>query len=185
MSRIVKRTWVALVLGVGGWMASAGAAAGADRSAEQILKELDAVKAPTLDATKRPSQASLRRLHARQREASAKRDALILELYKAAPNHERLPELMAERWGRKDDRSRTLFREIDDVLAHTKDPRLKAEGIFIKARAKVREARSGRSPDLALVDEFLELAPKDPRGATLLETAIDRTQNETATAALV
>ena len=184
MSRFGKGTRVVMMLSVGAWIALAERAPGADRTAEQILKELDAVKAPALDATKRPSQAALRRYHAKQREVAAKRDALILELYKAAPNHERLPELMAERWGRKDDRSRSLFREIDDVLTHTQDPKLKAEGTFIKARAKFREARSGRAPDLALVDEFLKLAPKDPRGATLLEAAIGHTQNAQAKAAL-
>src|SRR5207253_175793 len=106
MSRVAKARCVTVVLSVSAWIMSAGPAPAADRSAEQILKELDAVKAPTLEATKRPSQASLRRLHARQREAGTKRDALILELYKADPNHKRLPELMAERWGRNDARSR-------------------------------------------------------------------------------
>src|SRR5262249_50701491 len=130
MSRFGKGTWAVMMLGVGAWIALAASAPAADRSAEQILKELDAVQAPALDAAKKPSQAALRRLQAKQREAFSKRDALILELSKAAPNHERLPELMAERWGRKDDRSRALFREIDDVLAHTQDPKLKAEGIF-------------------------------------------------------
>src|SRR5262249_54693208 len=182
MYRVVNGRWV-VMLGVGMAIASAAPAPGADRSAEQILKELDAVKAPALYAMKKPSPAALRRHQVRQREALSKRDALILELYKAAPNHERLPELMAERWGRKDDRSRALFREIDDVLAHNQDAKLKVEGTFIKARARLREARSGRA-DLALVEEFLKLAPKDPRGAVLLEAAIDHTQNAKAKAAL-
>src|SRR5262249_8888346 len=46
------------------------------------------------------------------------------------------------------------------------------------------ESRSGGSPDLSLLETFLKLAPKDPRGATLLEVAIDRTSNEKAKAAL-
>jgi thiol-disulfide isomerase/thioredoxin len=184
MGRIVSATWVALVLGVVGWVAPA--APGADRPAEQILKELDAVKAPAPEAMKKPSQAALRRARAKQHEAWARRDALILELSKAAPDHPRLPALLAERWGRKDERSRSLFREIDDVLARTQDPKVKAEGLFIKARAKLRDGRpgAGGAPDLALVEEFLKLAPKDLRGATLLEIAIGRTQNAQAKAAL-
>jgi thiol-disulfide isomerase/thioredoxin len=161
-------------------MVLAAPAPGADRSAEQILKELDSLKPPTLDGAKKPSQASLRRNLSKRHEVWAKRDALILELSKAAPNHKRLPELMAERWGRKDDRSRALFREIDDVLARSKDPKLKVEGTFIKARARLREPR----PDLALLEEFLKLAPKDPRGAILLETAIAHTYDDKAKAAL-
>jgi thiol-disulfide isomerase/thioredoxin len=184
MSSVPKGTWAAVVLGVGGWIASTAAACQADRSAEPILKDLDAVKAPKFDARMAQSQSYLRRYHIKQRETWAKRDALILELSKAAPDHERLPELMAERWGRKDDRSKALIREIDNLLAHTKNVKLKAEGTFIKARAKLRESRSGGSPDLSLLDEFVKLAPKDPRAATLLEVAIGRTRDEKAKAAL-
>ena len=56
MNRVEKSTWAAVVLGVATWFASAAPAPGADRSAEQILKELDAVKAPVLDATKKVGQ---------------------------------------------------------------------------------------------------------------------------------
>jgi thiol-disulfide isomerase/thioredoxin len=168
--------WTALVLGVGGWVASAEAI-GADRTAEQILKEIDAAAAPQLDAKRAQDSSYLRRFHAREQEAWAKRDLLALELYKVAPNHERLPVLMAERWSRKDERYRALFKEVDDVLAHAKNPKLKAEGVFIKARAKIKETRSNGSPDLTLMNEFFKLLPGDPRGADLLQSAIDHTRD--------
>ena len=46
----MKSTWAVVVLG--GCIISAGGAAAAERSADQILKEIDAVKLPTFDATK-------------------------------------------------------------------------------------------------------------------------------------
>jgi thiol-disulfide isomerase/thioredoxin len=178
MNRIARIVW-ASVLGVCGWLASAEVL-GADRTAEQILEEIDAAVAPKPDAKKAHDASYLRRYRTREREAWAKRDRLALELFKAAPDHERLPELMAERWSRKDERYRGLFKEVDDVLAHTKNPKLKAEATFVKARAKLKETRSNGSPNLALMDEFLKLRPGDPRGADLLQSAIDHTRDAAA-----
>jgi thiol-disulfide isomerase/thioredoxin len=158
-----------------GWVGPAEVL-GDDRTVEQILEDLDDAVAPKPDAKKVNDAAYLRRYRAREREALAKRDNLAIELYKAAPNHERLPELMAERWSRKDERYRGLFKEVDDVLAHTKNPKLKAEAIFIKARAKVKETRPNGSLDLTLMDEFIKLRPGDPRGADLLQSAINHTR---------
>jgi hypothetical protein len=49
MNKVVKAGWTVLMLGVGGWVAAA--APGTDRSAGQILNELDAVKIPLYDAS--------------------------------------------------------------------------------------------------------------------------------------
>src|SRR5262249_5547953 len=181
---LVIGTLAAGVLIASGWIAATAQTPGADRRAEQILNNIDAAVAPKLDARQARSTPYLRRFRANQRDVAAKRDKLILELYQAAPDHERLPELMAERWSRKDERYRALFKEVDDVLAHAKSPKLKAEAIFIKARAKVRETRPNGSPDLAPLEEFLKLSPRDPRGADLLQSAIDHTHDATARSSL-
>ena len=132
MSRLRKNTWATMVMGIGGWIALAATAVGADRPVAQILKDLDAVKVPKLDSRLMQNRSYMHTYASQRREAWDKRDLLIFELYKAAPKNERIPELMAERWGRKDDHSRGLIKEIDDVLAHNKDPKLKADGTFIK-----------------------------------------------------
>jgi thiol-disulfide isomerase/thioredoxin len=176
MTRFARGMWTAMVLGVGGWVASAEAIA-ADRTAEQILKDIDAAAAPVPDARKAQDPSYVRRFHTKEREVWAKRDLLALELFQAAPNHERLSVLMAERWSRKDERYRGIFKEIDDVLARTKNPKLKAEAIFIKARTKVKETRPNGSPDLTLMNEFFKLLPGDPRGADLLQSAIGHTRD--------
>jgi thiol-disulfide isomerase/thioredoxin len=180
---MARRTWTAVVLGLSGWVALSAALA-ADRPVDQILKDIDANEMPKLDAARAQDKSYMQRYRTKELGAAAKRDTLALELFHAAPNHARLPELMAERWSRKDERYRGLFKEVDDVLAQTKNPKLRAEAIFIKARTKLKETRSNGSPDLALMNEFLKLSPADPRGAALLQTAIAHTRDDAAKSTL-
>ena len=83
---------------LGGWLISAGAATAADRPAEEILKELKAVKPPVLDKTKTKDQAYVQDYIKQRTEAVEKRSTLILELYKADPDNKQIPTLMAECW---------------------------------------------------------------------------------------
>jgi thiol-disulfide isomerase/thioredoxin len=169
MGRLMKRTWTALLLG--GGIASAATALGADRSAAEILKALDAVKPPSFDAARRSDQNYIREIQAQYQQAAAKRDELILELLRTDPNHDRLPILMIERWRRLPlvgPNAGKLDQELDDILAHTQNPRLKLEAAFIKAQASLYKARASGTLDLSAVDAFIKLAPKDPRAANLL-----------------
>ncbi|HZW33491.1 MAG TPA: TlpA disulfide reductase family protein [Isosphaeraceae bacterium] len=183
MNRVTRR-WAAVVLGAGAWFASAAPAPGADRSAEQILREIDAVKYPTFDAKKRQDPAYMREYLAQRQAVWSKLDPMILELYKVAPNHERIPKLMNERWSRMLEPFGKLYKDVDDILAHDQNPKLRIEGAFVKARARISETRRGGSPDLVFLEEFLKLAPKDPRGPSLLQTAIGYTRDEKAKAIL-
>jgi thiol-disulfide isomerase/thioredoxin len=171
------------ILGLGILAGVVIAARAADRPAATILEAIDALKPPELDSSKRSNQTYYHRHLSKVREVATKRDALILELYKAHPKHERIPELMGERWGRKEELSKATANEIDLTLAKDKNPKLRVEAIFVKARAKLHGHRAG-APDLALMNQFLELAPKDPRGATLLRLAIERTKSEKAKSSL-
>jgi thiol-disulfide isomerase/thioredoxin len=178
MVKFVNASWV--VVAFGAWVATS-AVWGADRSAEQILKEIDAVKAPALDRTKTKDQTYVREYLTKRQEATDKRSRLILELYKLDPDNQRIPMLMAERWasvapfGPKGDE---LIKEIDEILAHTASEKLRIEGTFIKAQAKVYQSRNGGSLDLAPIEAFLKLAPKDLRGQNLLYMAVNFTQDE-------
>ncbi len=183
MQIAVPRKCVAMVLFLAASSSVAALAWAAGRSESQILTELDALVSPVLDASKKQNQAYMRRYLSKSREVGSKRDALILELYKTTPKHERIPELMGERWGRKEDLSTAMSREIDETLIHDKNPKLKVEAVFVRARSKLRGTWSG-APDLKMVEEFLKLAPKDPRGATLLEIAHERTRGEKAKSAI-
>ncbi len=184
MNTLVKRIclWI-LIAATAGVVGTTGVTA-ADKSADQIIKELDETVAPARDPAKSQNKTSARRLLAKRKEIWSKRDTLILQLYKAAPDHARLPDLMPERWNRKLDQSKSLIKEIDDVLAHNKDHKLKMEATFCKARVRLRENRFASPATLASVNEFLTLAPADPRGAMLLEMAIERARDPKTKASL-
>ena len=87
MRTFANVTFMSVVLGVGGWAGSFSSAAGADRSAEQIIEELDDVKIPSYDASKKNDATYARQFPTKLQEATEKRAALILELYKADPDH--------------------------------------------------------------------------------------------------
>jgi thiol-disulfide isomerase/thioredoxin len=186
MGAVIKVTWPVLVLGASIGLGAPAKTWAANRSAEQVLAELDAVKLSELpfDRKKADDQNYMRERLAKRAEVWAKRDALILEVYKIAPNHERIPKLMYERWSHGTEPFDELFKEIDNVLAHDKNPKLKIEGAFVKARAKLWASRSSASPDLSGFEEFAKLAPKDLRGANLLRTAMGHTSDEKVKAAI-
>ena len=77
-----------------------------------------------------------------------------------------------------------LLADIDETLAHTRNPKVRIEGIYARAYAKIYGSPKDKPIDLTLVDKYIELAPKDPRGATLLQLAASRTNDESVKTAL-
>jgi len=177
------------MLSLGCVLASAALALGADRPASDILKDIDAVKMPALDRTKVRDRVYVQEYVKQHQEATKTRDKLILELYKAAPGNERIPTLMAERWASTPPsvpQINALIKEIDDVLAHTKNDRLKVEGTYIKAQAKLfmdRQNGEGKL-DTTAIDAFIRLAPKDPRAGRLIYMAAMTTSDPKTKTAL-
>ncbi len=156
------------------------------RSAEQILEALDRIKIPLYDVSQKHDQAYVRAFQTRLKEATEKRDALILELYKTAPTHERVPVLMGERWsirpyGLAEHKQLT---EIDDVLARTRNPKLKTEALYARTYAKLYDNRRNKTLDLRGVEEYITHFPHDHRGAALLDLATKCTRDEKLVAAL-
>jgi thiol-disulfide isomerase/thioredoxin len=174
MNTIAKSLWTAVVLG--SCVVAAGEALAAGRPADAILKDLEAVEMPKLDASKRSDQAYIRDFMTKRQESLKKRAELALELYKTDPNHARVPALMAERWrswsfSPTDLKNEEILSEIEHVSTETKDPKFKLEAIFVKAQIKLAKSHSSGTPDLSAAEEFLKLAPKDPRGSSLLYSA--------------
>jgi thiol-disulfide isomerase/thioredoxin len=167
MGRVAKTSWTAVVLGAS--VISAGWAAGDDRKPDAILKDLESVELPKLDASKRTDRNYIADFMKKRSEALEKRGALALELYKAAPTNERVPQLMFERWmtlsGAQVDEA---LKEIDEVLAQTKNADFKRNAALSKAQIKLSKSRATGDPDLSGIDEFLKLAPGDARGVNLL-----------------
>ena len=164
----VTRPLAALVLSCG-IFALAGELTAGDRSAEQILTELDALPVPRPDATKLNDQDYLQEFLPKRDQVRSKRGALIVELYKVAPRHERIPKLMGERWSHivgPFPKNLDRLQEIDEILAKDTNPQLKIEGTYIKAVAKIRVPQPGGPVDLSAAQEFIRLAPNDRRCAS-------------------
>jgi thiol-disulfide isomerase/thioredoxin len=179
MRTFSRVTLVTILLGTGVWTASFSLARGVDRLPEQILKELDDIKIPTLDTSKKKDRTYVTQFLSKLQKATKKRDALILELYKANPDHERVPALMAERWSVRPYGlpAGKLHSEIVEILAQTQNQKLKIEGAYARTYARLYDGHPGASVVLSMIDEYLRLAPGDPRGATLMSLAADRTRD--------
>ena len=181
MSRLVKYTLVVLFFG-----GFSGAARADDaKSADAVLKELEAIKFPTVDRSKVSDQAYVQKFRAEYQSVLEKRGDLMLKLYKVAPDHEKVPALLEQRWanrlGMKTDET---LKEIDEILAETKNEKIKVAGSFVKARFKLVQGPRTGSPDITAVEEFIKAAPKESRAGDLLAIAATLTRDEDKKAAL-
>jgi thiol-disulfide isomerase/thioredoxin len=169
---------LALALGLAGGLVvpATATATAADRPAEEILAEIDAVDIPRLDPAKRGDTQAMTEYVLRRRAATARKGELILELFHAHPDHPRLVPLFSDRWQNillveSDQAASPKFvAELDEVMARAKADRLKADAAFFKAILQIRNGEVGPDEILKTVERFLELAPKDPRGAMLLNS---------------
>lgn len=181
MRRSMNWTWTAALLA--GWIGSAGVVNAGDRSADVILKDIESVVVPAPDRAKVRDQAYVQEFMAKRQEAMGKRAELILELYKAAPDHARIPDLLVERW-RTLGAGQSVLKEIDEVIARTANPKLKIDAAFAKAQLILASSRASGSPDLSAIKQFMKLAPGDPRGVGLLYSAARTATNPDVKAAL-
>jgi thiol-disulfide isomerase/thioredoxin len=185
MREVLRVAWVVAVLSL--WANQPVGILAADRTAGEILKEIDAVKVPPFDRTRSGDEAYVKEHESRRHAQIARKAALILELYIAEPDHQRVPVLMAERWGSMSAigaEGNLLKQEVDRVLGETASQKLRVEAIFTRARIRLRETESSGSPDIASIDEFIKLAPRDRRGAAMLYHAATVTTDPQAKLAL-
>lgn len=181
MSRTVRALCVGLALGCFLAVASAQdttTSQAEKRSATDVIKELDALKPPPIP-TDRKNQDAVREYLQKRAETQTKRAALIFELYRIDPDHERVPDLMIERWASVPPAK--LEAEVDDVLARVKSDKLQAEGAFAKVRAALSTARdeAGIVQAIPSIERFLELAPKDARAGQFLYMLATSVPDET------
>jgi thiol-disulfide isomerase/thioredoxin len=156
--------WLAFALSVA--VASPSRARADGRPADQILKEIDEVKLPTLDRTRTKDKAYVRE-YVEQRSAARKRRAeLIGELFRTDPENPRLAHLMSERWSVTPPQEAVA--EAEKILAHTKTYELRRAAMFGKARALLSVRKVDPEAATRAVEEFLDFAPKNPAGPSLL-----------------
>jgi thiol-disulfide isomerase/thioredoxin len=172
MIRIVRRSWTALLFGA--LIGPMTAAHGADRPAPRILQDLEAIRLPAFDYGRQSEPGYIDRARKEFLEVGARRDVLIFELFKADPNHERLPELMNEHWRRHPPigaEAAQFDREINEVLARTRNENLRAEALFARAQAGLLKTQQTGASDLVGVEDFVRTYPKDMRSEMLLYSA--------------
>ena len=142
-------------------------------TAEQLLAEIDALKLPTFDMSKREDRAAVQKYMTEQQEVSAKRAEKIQALYKVDPGNARLSKLMPEVWRTKifkPDAAKALRPELDEIIASKSNPELVKEAGYLRVILAMRESGDEPNVDVALkaVDEYQALVGKDERVASLL-----------------
>ena len=120
MSRLTKHTLAFVAFA--GLTASSAMAIAADRTADEILKELATVS-PKLDPAKANDPAAKRQYQMAMQKAMPKRLELIRELYKAAPDHEQLGTLLQERWMLLPQTGATPDAVYDEAVERSPTPR--------------------------------------------------------------
>ncbi len=157
MVRITRQVFALLAACV---LAAPAIALAADRPADEIVKDIDAIKPP--------------QTYAEFTEGNKKKAELIGELAKTHPGDARLAKLLPQRWMAlsQSGNGEEAKKEIDETLAKTKDDHLRREGLYTKAQMALREPHPLNSEKpLPAIEEFAKAAPKDQRVAMLLYQA--------------
>jgi thiol-disulfide isomerase/thioredoxin len=156
----------------------------ADRPAQKILAEIEAITVPSAESAKEPAEVTKRLKLADQK---AK---LILELYKTAPTNPELVRLMPERWQLRPTTvasNQTTKSEITEILSKNKNPKLVAEAAFYKANLAIKNSGTTLrlSEVLPPIEDFAKRFPKDERVAQLLFQAASASTDKTRKADLL
>ena len=171
---------------VGGWLATAPAARAEDRTGDQILKEIQGVAMPDLDQSRQNDRTYVAEFLNQRREAMGKRAALIGELYKVDPANKEVAKLMLERWrtlaSMGPAKAEEVKKELEDVQANAKSESLRNDAAFFKVLAG-----QPRDPEALQkgAEEFIKFAPKDNRGAQLLNAVAGQTEDKDKKEALL
>jgi thiol-disulfide isomerase/thioredoxin len=166
---------------------AAGPAVAQDKAADSILKAIGDLKQPEFDSSKRSDQSYIQSYLAKRTEFLEKRRELILDLYKAAPNHPEIAKLMTDRWRSTDPNGPhgdDLIKEVNEVITKTTQKDLKLAAVFAKAQISFIRAGQTAHPDMSVVEEFIKLAPTDERAPQLLAVASQFSTDKAVKAAL-
>jgi thiol-disulfide isomerase/thioredoxin len=139
----------------------------ADRAADKIIAEIDAITVPAADSVKEPAEKTKRQKLVDQK------SKLIMELYKASPTNPELVRLMPERWKLRpetDASDLATKTEIKEIQSKNKNPKLVAEASFYRTNMAIRKAGANYKLDEVLpsIEDFIKRFPKDERGGQLL-----------------
>jgi thiol-disulfide isomerase/thioredoxin len=147
----------------------------APRTAEAVLKDIDAARPSSFDQSRREDEAYVKDYLAEMQKVREKRAALCLELLQVDPKNDRLPKLLIERWRDMYGKTEQIDREVEDAVAKTGDETLKVEAAYVKAIHAFSGPNSAEDR-LKAVDAFAAVAPAgDERAGGFLCTIAERT----------
>lgn len=148
------------------------------RAADTIIKDIEAIKPPAVPTERTPQ--TIQDFLAQRRDLDKKKAELIGELLKTDPKHEKLDTLLPQRWislmssGAKGE---DVEKEIGEVLAGTDNDQLKADGAYMRILISLNASMGDFDKAQPLIDEFLKVAPKDPRAVQLLYASSQRLED--------
>ncbi|MEQ8766446.1 MAG: redoxin domain-containing protein [Planctomycetota bacterium] len=141
----------------------------ASRTAEDIVRELERIYFPQHSGGADPE--SIARFHEQVREASDQTQALALELFELAPEHEAVPKWMQSRWSlmvNVDHNGEGVLAETERALERYEGKALGVIALYQQAYATIETDRFDRTAKLAAVSRFEEVAPGSESWARLL-----------------
>jgi thiol-disulfide isomerase/thioredoxin len=139
----------------------------ADKAADKLIAEIDAINVPAADSVKEPAEKTKRQKLVDQK------SKLIMELYKASPANPELVRLMPDRWKLRpetDASDLATKTEIKEIQSKNKNPKLVAEATYYRANMAIRKAGANLRLDdvLPSIEDLIKRFPKDERGGQLL-----------------
>ncbi len=148
-----------------------------DRTVDEILSEIDSIKLPTYDRSKRSDKEFMAKIRVEIRALNLKKANLIGELYRVAPDHEQLGKLMPLRWTylKTDfEQSATITDEMQEIFTSAPDTELAKRARFEYASKKLYDNRKGKEKNIEAVskavESFISHHPEDLRNFNLLMT---------------
>jgi thiol-disulfide isomerase/thioredoxin len=171
MTRFLRRLALAMIVGCG--LPGTTSCADDARPADAILAEFDALTRPKIDPAQVNDPAA-RSAYLKDQTAYLNAQArLALELYQAHPEHPRAGELLLMRWHNPylvmQATPEQLLAEADAVLKGTDlEPKVKAEALFLKARAEIQLHHDAPETALPAIEAALAATPDDNRLPGLL-----------------
>jgi thiol-disulfide isomerase/thioredoxin len=156
---------------IAGLLLAVGAAPGLARPPAEILDDLEAMKAPAFDGSKRGDQDYLAEYRAELSEFNEAKAALILELYEEDPAHDRIATLLPERWQllQRTGKSETALQETESLLQQPMTPdALRADAGYWSAMLVAGNSSYNLDETMPAIERFMQLAPEDDRAVRLL-----------------
>lgn len=147
-----------------------------DRTADEIITELESIKMLTYDRSQRSDKELVAKIREENLVLNRKKAELIGELFKVAPDHKQLAKLMPKRWGilgRDSTQASVIADEMTKILADAPDTDLAKEARYAYAIKRFNKNTKGKGKDIEAaskaVESFVSRHSKDTRSVRMLQ----------------